>query len=69
MTREQQQATRELELAQDNWLRAYGWVRELGGRWVHPHQQEPCTRFDAMVLTRAQPLIFGATVLANGRSR
>ena len=59
MTRDQQKATRELEHAQDNWLRAYGWARELGGRWVHARQQQPCSQFDAMVLTRAQPLVFG----------
>lgn len=59
MTRDQQKATRELEQAQENWLRAYGWARELGGRWVHPQQAKPCSRFDAMQLTRAQPLIFG----------
>ena len=61
MTREQQQATRDLERAQDRWLMAYGWVREIGGRWVHPQAPGACTRFDAMVLTRAQPLIFGAS--------
>lgn len=62
MTREQQQATRRLEQAQDEWLRAYGWTRELGGRWVHPSQPTPVSYFDAMVLTRAQPLVFGAAV-------
>jgi hypothetical protein len=68
MTREQQQATRELERAQENWLRAYGWVREGGGsRWTHPQldgrygtKVSACGTFDAMVLTRAQPLVFGA---------
>lgn len=64
MTREQQQATRQLERAQDDWLRAYGWTRELGGRWVHPEQPHPVSHFDAMTLTRAQPLIFGAAVYA-----
>lgn len=60
MTREQQDATRKLERAQDEWLRAYGWSRELGGRWVHPQQAQPCSHYDAIVLTRAQPLVFGA---------
>lgn len=59
MTREQQEATRNLERAQDNWLRAYGWVRELGGKWRHPNEPQACSRFDAMTLTRAQPLLFG----------
>jgi hypothetical protein len=66
MTREQQQATRELERAQETWLRAYGWVRE-GLRWTHPQldgrhgsKVPACSTFDAMMLTRAQPLVFGA---------
>jgi hypothetical protein len=63
MTREQQQATRELERAQEAWLRAYGWVRD-GLRWTHPQlgragKVSACGTFDAMMLTRAQPLIFG----------
>lgn len=61
MTREQQAVTRKLEMVQDEWLRAYGWTREVGGRWVHAKQPQPCSTFDALVLTRAQPLIFGAT--------
>lgn len=67
MTREQQEATRELERAQDKWLRAYGWVRELGGRWTHPKAPAPCTYFDALVLTRAQPLIFGGARRSSDR--
>jgi len=60
VNRDQQKATRELEQAQENWLRAYGWARELGGRWVHPQQARACSLFDAVQLTRAQPLAFGA---------
>jgi hypothetical protein len=66
MTRAQQQATRELERAQETWLRAYGWIRE-GGRWKHPQldgrhgaKVAACSTLDAMILTRAQPLVFGA---------
>lgn len=60
MTREQHHATRELERAQDNWLAAYGWVRELGGRYAHAEVRTTVTRFDALQLTRAQPLVFGS---------
>jgi len=67
ITKEQQDATRKLERAQDDWLRAYGWVRELGGRWTHPSQPMPCSHFDAMALTRAQPLLFGASTLRSAR--
>lgn len=60
MTRDQYEATRKLERAQDDWLRAYGWVRVIGGRWMHPSAPTACTHFDALTLTRAQPLVFGA---------
>lgn len=66
MTREQQAATRKLEGAQDDWLRAYGWQWVIGG-WVHPNQIGTVTRWDAMQLTRAQPLIFGAAVYERAR--
>lgn len=64
MTREQQQATRELEAAQDKWLKAYGWAAALGGRWAHPRLDGHYSRFDALQLTRAQPLVLGAAVYA-----
>lgn len=67
MTREQQQATRNLERAQEDWLRAYGWRRELGGRWLHKRQPAPVPRFDALALTRAQPLLYGADVYSQQR--
>lgn len=66
MTREQQQATRELERAQEKWLRAYGWIQE-GSRWRHPQldgrhgaKVSACGTFDALVFTRGAPLVFGA---------
>jgi hypothetical protein len=68
MTREQQVATRELEQAQENWLRSFGWVRELGGRWVHPEEPLAVSRFDALTLTRAQPLRFGSVVYARRKA-
>ncbi len=64
MTREQQQATRELERAQVNWLKAYGWQNATGPalaapvRWSHPQAPKAkadYTTRDAVEMTRAQP--------------
>jgi len=64
LTQEQQRTTRELEQAEANWLRSYGWTTGLGGRWAHPQVQASCTRLDALALTRAQPLVLSAAVYA-----
>lgn len=60
MTRSQQEATRLLEQAQAQWLAAYGWKPVTGNRWVHSLYHDPVKPLDAMQLTRAQPLLFGA---------
>lgn len=60
MNRAQQQATRELERAQENWLLAYGWRPVQRNRWQHPREAKTYTLADAMLLTRAEPLLFGA---------
>ncbi len=62
MKREQHEATRELERAQAKWLEAYGWKREIGGRWRHAENPHAVTAGDAVSLTRAAPLVFGAAV-------
>lgn len=59
MTRSQQEATRQLEAAQANWLEAYGWKVAPAGRWVHSMYTQPVKLDDAINLTRAQPLLFG----------
>lgn len=57
MTREQQKACRELQLAEENYLRAYGWEAQ-GSGWRHPKVapilRAYCLR-DAVHLTRADP--------------
>lgn len=66
MTRGQHEATRELEHAEANWLRAYGWrqMSSIGaGSWSHPNAPQmklTYTQRDALMLTRAEPLRFGA---------
>lgn len=59
MTKSQQQAQRELERAQANWLMAYGWKVYNSYRWTHrsaPETIHGYTTQDAMQLTRAEPL-------------
>ena len=65
MTREQQTTTRELETAEGNWLKSFGWRPALGSRWEHPVLGATTyTREDARTLTRAQPLVLSAAVYA-----
>lgn len=65
MTREQQQTTRELEQAEGNWLKSFGWKAALAGRWEHPVLGAGTyTREDARTLTRAQPLVLSAAIYA-----
>jgi hypothetical protein len=65
VNRPQQEATRKLELAQQEWLAAYGWKRRTDGRWVHEAARKVdgyahgYTMRDALELTRAEPLRYG----------
>ncbi len=66
MTRTQHEATRELEQAEANWLKAYGW-RQLSSvppcSWSHanaPQMKLTYSQRDALMLTRAEPLRFGS---------
>jgi len=66
VTRTQHEATRELEQAEANWLKAYGW-RQLSsagtGSWSHsnaPQMKLAYSQRDALMLTRAEPLRFGS---------
>ena len=69
LTREQQTTTRELEQAEANWLKSFGWRAGLGGRWEHPVLGAGTyTREDARTLTRAQPLVLSAAVYATRRA-
>lgn len=56
VTREQQQATRELQRAEEAWLRAYGWQQQ-GLEWTHPRLTKipAYSRYDAMQETLANP--------------
>lgn len=61
MTRDQQEADRELVLAELKWLRSYGWTPcdARGERLDHRHApslKPSYSRRDALVLTRAEPL-------------
>jgi len=65
MNREQHEATREREAAEAKWLRAYGW-RESGRLWTHqraPNIRAAYTRRDAIQMTEAEPLRYGAARL------
>lgn len=65
LTREQQQTTRELETAEANWLKSFGWRAAIGSRWEHPVLgARTYSREDARTLTRAQPLVLSAAVYA-----
>ena len=66
MTQKQHTAQRELELAQLRWLDAYGWkvVGHTGKRVAHvaaPKSFENFSVGDAMAMTRAEPLRYGAS--------
>ena len=65
MTQKQHQAQRELELAQLRWLDAYGWkvVDKSGQRVTHKQAPKSFPNYsvgDAMAMTRAEPLRYGA---------
>lgn len=67
MTPAQHDAHRDLERAQANWLRAYGWTPEGSwyapqARWRHrfaPKARDSYTARDAFEMTRAEPLRYG----------
>lgn len=63
MTRDQQQADRELESAKGKWLLAYGWTQEGNSkRWTHPNMpkaRESYTTGDAIAMTNAEKLRYG----------
>jgi len=61
VTRDQQEADRELARAELRWLHAYGWTPcdTRGDRLAHRHAPKlkpDYSRRDAMQLTRAEPL-------------
>lgn len=59
VTRPQHEATRALERSIADWIKTYGW-REDGRCWSHPLQVGGVSLWDALMLTRANPLRFGA---------
>jgi len=57
MTREQQQAGRELDVSISNFLQSYGWVKE-GSYWKHPSLGPyRFNAWDALSETRAKPTL------------
>ncbi len=58
ITREQQEATRDLERSQARWLKSYGWV-QVGRRWTHPRLKSNFEYLtsDAIAETETQPML------------
>jgi hypothetical protein len=56
VTREQQAITKKLEAVQDEWLMAFGWVRD-GRGWRHRRARTALvySTLDALAETRAYP--------------
>ncbi len=55
VTREQQDADKVLQKAEEAWLRAYGWVEVDRGEWMHrkvDHQGRSYSLRDAVTTTR-----------------
>lgn len=66
MTRPQQEATRNLNHAEKEWLKAYGWFEVAPGRFTHrsaPKLKDSYTQRDALAFTRGDPLRYGAEKL------
>ena len=55
VTREQQDADKVLQKAEEQWLRAYGWVEVARGDWMHrkiEHNGKAYSLRDAVTTTR-----------------